>query len=236
MSIRDDFGRFAQATRRDVNQTDLQVAQKITNAWTDANQQISTLYQQLQAARRARIEVLEQTVPIGPGIPADASPADATVMNQAFRAALERARNAKQPQAAQTISSGTSTGYDPETLTGMLIDAEKFNDDTLRRAVLTAAVETGQTNLVRSWTDKMGLTSQLDELERLTSATAGRGFDGVWDYKAFTPIPKPDEVSKLIDLEKAEQVATQARVTQERALAGTASWSMGYDRAPHPRG
>lgn len=226
MSIRGDFTRFAQQTRTDARLSDLDVARQITAAWNDANQQISKLYQQLQAARRARIEVLEKVVPMGPGIPADASPADAVVMNQAFRAALERARNAKTPQTPPTAASATSSGYDTGTLAGMLADAERFDDETLRRAVLTAAVETGQTQLVRAWTDKMGVSDQLEELTRLTETVAGRGFDWVWDLKAFTPIPEPTEAGRLPELERAAAAAAQARVEQARAVAGTAAWSM----------
>ena len=216
MSVRDAFAHFAQQARFNVSQSDLQVAQAITTAWTSANEQISGLYRQLQAARRARIEVLEKLVPIGPGIPTDASPADAAVMNQAFRSALDRARNAKQPQGSLTVSSTKPTGYDTDTLAGMFADAERFDDDTLRRAVLTVAVETSQTQFVRAWTDKMGVTDQLDELDRLTAAVAGQSFDAVWDHRAFAPIKKPTEAWQLPELEKAAQAANQARVAQAR--------------------
>ncbi len=219
MQIRADFEATCKATRMDVRLSDLAVAQTITTAWNTANEQISALWQQLQTARRARIAVLERTVPIGPNIPADASPADAAVMQQAFRVALEKARAAADvpdTYESPTLSSTSRAGYDPNTLSGMLLDAEKFDDDTLRRAVLTAAVDAGRGQVVRWWTDKMGISGQLDELARLQSAVASSGFDGMWDHKAFDRLPKPQEVDELVRLEQGIEASTAARIQRTR--------------------
>lgn len=219
MRVRADFDATCKAIRMDTRLSDLAVAQTITNAWTTANEQISALWQQLQTARRARIAVLGRTVPIGPNIPKDASPADAAVMQQAFRVALEKARAAAvvpDNYESATFTSTAREGYDPDTLSGMLLDAEKFDDDTLRRAVLTAAVDAGRGQIIRWWTDKMGISQQLDELARLESAVASHGFDGMWDHKAFDPLLKPEEVDELGRLEKGIEASTAARIQRTR--------------------
>jgi len=209
IQIKDTFTQTVQALRMNTTLTDLQVAQQVVTAWTAANDRIADLYNDLQARRQARITMLEQTVPVGPGIPADASPADAAVMQQAFRAALAQAREAM-PQRANTGSSIIPVKRN--TLDGMLADAEAFDDDTLRRAVLTAAVENGTVHLIRSWAAQRGLSDQLDELAQLQEAITGRGLAGMWVIKAFTPIPKPEEVWKLPDLEAAAQAQIEGRI------------------------
>ncbi|HWK92625.1 MAG TPA: hypothetical protein VNR17_10245, partial [Luteimicrobium sp.] len=110
----------------------------------------------------------------------------------AFRSALTQARDATD-------------------LSALLADAERFDDDTLRRAVLTVAVDDGQLGLVRRWTDRAGVTDQFEELVALREALAGRGMSALWDHKIFTPLGRPREAFDLPALEAADQASRQAR-------------------------
>ncbi len=78
---------------------------------------------------------LERVIPMGAGAPADATPADKAVLNASFRTALERARDADSEQARKTL----------------LADAQRHDDDMLRRGVLTAAFELGELDTVSDW-------------------------------------------------------------------------------------
>lgn len=199
LKTRADYDIAAGQIRGNTTLTDLQVAQQITATWESANKAISTAFNDLRSRQHARIQELENVVPFGPAIPTDASAADVVVLQQAFRTSLAEAR------AAITRDEGVSA---------LLADAEKFDDDNMRRAVLTAAAENDRLDLVRSWTDRMGVTDQLDELLRLRDAVAGRGMGGMWAHNAFTPIPKPTEAHRLGDLERAAAAEIEARRTR----------------------
>lgn len=207
----------AQDIRRSPSLSDMQAAEQIVALWNAANDTLSSLFEDLQARRQARIDELSTIVPLGPNVPADASAADAAVIQQSFRAALAEARAAL----PSTPNDGNITPIRQDgTLDAMLADAEKFNDDTLRRAVLTAAYENGHMNLVRRWTDLMGVTSEIAELGELQEAHAGQGMAGQWNYTVFQPLPTPSELGDLERMRAAEQAAADARVL--RTVNGTA--------------
>jgi hypothetical protein len=207
--VRNDFTSQAQSIRSNRSLTDLQVAEQVVGLWTRTNDKLAELYQDLQARRQARLDSLESLVPLGPAVPADASPADAAVLHQAFRAALAEAREVMPASAESGVQRLTSPAG---TLDSMLADAEKFDDDNLRRAVLTAAFEAGHMQIVRRWTDLAGVTDKLDEFHDLQLAVAGRGIAGSWNYTVFSPVPAPAEISELPRLQAAQQAAAAARV------------------------
>jgi hypothetical protein len=193
--VRAAFTAQAAKIRGDSNLSDIAKAEAVTNAWDASNAELARLYDDLQSRRRTRLAVLEKLVPVGPNIPADSSPADATVLRQAFRAALTEARDAS-----------------PDRKIELLADAEKFDDDNLRRAVTTAAFEQSQTQVVRRWTDAAGLTDRLEEMFELQKAIAGQGFDNLYVTPALSKIANPDEVSALPGLIAARDAAVRASV------------------------
>ncbi|MCU1669504.1 MAG: hypothetical protein JWP40_2431 [Blastococcus sp.] len=188
----DDFDTQAQAIREDFNLSDLAIAEKLSTLWESSNKTIAAAYQDLQRRREARLDQLQAAVPIGPNLPDDLSPADRAVLMQAFRSALVEAREAS-----------------TDDLRPMFDDAEMFDDDIVRRAVLTALVERSRLDVVRAWwADSNGVSDQLDELVSLQSG------NGVWALKvsnAFAPIPKPAEVWDLPLRQAARDAAQAAR-------------------------
>jgi hypothetical protein len=218
--VREQFTASAQAIRQNASLTDLQVAEKVVETWTSCNAQLARLYDDLQSRRRARLADLEKTVPLGPAIPADASQADVAVLQQAFRTALAQARAAAPSQAGDPSLPPIQT--DHATLDAMLADAERFDDDNLRRAVLTASYEGGYMSLVRNWTDMKGLTAQLDEFAELQQAIAGLGIYGQWNFTTFSPIPAPSEVAALPGLQRAHEAAARVRAaySSQRPVGG----------------
>lgn len=215
--VRADFTDQAQKLRQDQRLTDLQAAEQITQLWSSSNASLAKLYEDLQSRRRARLAALDSIVPLGPNVPAGASPADAAVLQQAFRSALAQARAAM--PASSTSGGGNLSRLGPvdtDTLDGMLADAERFDDDNLRRAVLTAAYEGGYMGIVRRWSDLMGVTAQLDEYTELQDALAGQGIWGQWNYTTFAPLPAPDEVANLPRLQAAQEVTARVRAQASR--------------------
>ncbi len=214
--VRSRFAPEAQAIRQNRSLSERQVLEQIVALWQSTNARLSELYDDLQRRRHARLEALAGLVPLGPSVPADASPADAAVIQQAFRVALAQARNAMpSPQHQGSIQPLTP---DVNTLDGMLADAERFDDDMLRRAVLTAAHETGNMKLVRRWTDLMGVTNLVEEYSALQDAVSGRGQSGSWNYTVFKPLPAPQEAADLERLNAAESAAAHARVQDATRL------------------
>lgn len=205
-----DYTAAASKVRGNQRITDLAKAEQIVSLWENANAAISAAWNDLTDRRRARLTELESLVPVGPGVPADATPADAIVYRQAFKHDLARARE---------------LGGDTASLQAMLNDAERFDDDTARRAVLTAAIDSGQVRLVRDWCARAGLGSQLAELIAVRSDLAGHGdmADHLFEQQAFQPIRQPDEATALPGLQRT---AEQSKLdTARTANAARKSWN-----------
>lgn len=189
----DDFTRRAQAIRQNVTLSDVGQAEQLQAAWTGANETIAAAYASFRQRRTQRIQQLEQVVPVGPNLPSNASPADLAVLRQTWRALLADARNS-----------------DEAGLRQMLRDADAFDDDQQRRAVLTVLAERGRNDLIRRWwANRSGASDQLDELVELQSG----GF-GVWALKvktAFSQIEKPMEVWNLPALQETARLAQGGR-------------------------
>lgn len=190
-----EFTVSAQAVRANFQATPLMQAQTIATNWEAANAAIGRAWADLNARRQARLTALESLIPVGPNIPADASPADAALLHQLFRQALDQAR-------AQTEGGNSDAG-----LRAMLVDAERFGDDTLRRAVMTAAVDSNQPRLINDWAAQAGLSAELAELIGLRAALAGQAdlTTQLFQRQVFLPIRKPAEVDQLPGLLKTDQ-------------------------------
>jgi hypothetical protein len=172
--------------------------------FTHANAELAAAYQDLMGRRKARMSYLQGFLPVGPALDDDLSPADAAVIHSLFRAALAEARTSSEDQLTETLT-----------------DSQKYGDDVVTRAVLTALVERGRIDLVKAhWADAAGLGDAIEEMSVLVD-----GF-GVWSLhvrNAFMPIPKPVEVERLPSLEAQAQAAVvtynQRRGPGERARA-----------------
>lgn len=212
--IKAGFVPAAQAIRMNRSLDELESAQQVVDLWNRTNERLAELFNDLTARRQARLADLESTVPLGPPITAKMSDADKALMQQAFRAALAEARSApaeergREPGSIPLVQDRSAK----RTLAGMLADAERFDDDIFRRAVLTAAFEDGDMRVVRSYTDMHGLTGQLQEYYDLQNALAGVGTDGSWNYVAFALIRPPHEVAELPRLIEARQAARDAAI------------------------
>lgn len=217
--VRAQFLALVPSIRQNQSLNNLAAAEQITAEWNKTNEKLGELFQDLQRRRQARLDALETTVPLGPAIPAGASAADSAVLHQAFRSALSEARNAvpAQPAGGGNVGPLSVGSTQTKTLDGMLADAEKFDDDNLRRAVLTAAFEGGHMQLVRKWTDLMGASGQLDEYHELRRAIEGQGTAGGWNFTVFRALPAPPEVAQLSQLRAAEEAESLTRAQASAA-------------------
>lgn len=120
---------------------------------------------------------LEAHVPIGPGVTVETSPADRAVLTTSFRHAYASAKQAG-----------------PEMRRQLLREAERFDDDAMRRAVLTVCMDEGLFDICREWLETYGggvavprslrdaPASMADELRQPSDTSSphyGRRFDVV---------------------------------------------------------
>ncbi|NUW33419.1 hypothetical protein HTZ77_18570 [Nonomuraea sp. SMC257] len=186
------------AARSDAALSDLGRAEAIVQAYEEHGAELQRLAEDLHGRRVARLNHLQAQIPTGPGIPTDASPADAAVLQTAFRAHLEAARQAS-----------------PEKRQQMLADALRFGDDVQARAVLTAGQDAGHTKLIDQWADATGKRDLLTEIRALNEELAGHGPGRAWVGQAFRGAKRPPETFTLPALrqeaEKAAQDAARAR-------------------------
>lgn len=179
------------AIRNDPALSDLAKAEAIAQAYADHGAELQRLAEDLHGRRVTRLTHLQGQIPSGPGIPADASQADAAVLQATFRAHLDAARHASPDERQQ-----------------MLTDALRFGDDTQLRAVLTAGQDLGHTKLVDQWADASGKTDLLAEIRALNAEIAGHGPGRGWVSQAFHVARRPDELNALPVLrQRAEQAA-----------------------------
>jgi hypothetical protein len=183
---------LAQA-RVNTQASDLAIAETVAHLYGQAVQDLAAARDDYNQRRSARIAELEQIVPIGPNVPADASPVDSAALHDAFRTALEAARVA-----------------DRDTRTKKLDDAIRFGDDVQLRAVLTASADDGQQTIIDRWAaTKPALKEQLAELLDLRS----HGVADLFASQAFRIPPKPQEIFDLPML--------RAAAAQSAAMAAT---------------
>ncbi len=175
------------AIRGDVNLSALAKARQVTAAYEAAIAERSALWADLQSRRQARLAELQTLLPFGPGIAPNTSPADAAVLQSAFRANVERARSASMRE-----------------LHTMLADALRFGDELARRAVYTVATDQGREGVV--WSDLRAadpeLASVAEEIGQLTAQLTGTDpLATMWHQRAWWTIQRPEEVLALPTLE-----------------------------------
>ncbi|MGO1054517.1 hypothetical protein [Crossiella sp. CA198] len=177
---------------------ELAQAEQIVTAYEALLAELDRLRTDLHDRRRARLTELETLVPVGAGVPEDASAADAAVLNAAFRTALEKARDAGGSKARREL----------------LAEAERYNDDTLRRGVLTAAFEAGELDTLNDWarahTDlDEGFATELRTLRGQLAGTIRA--DAAWEQQALRAPRRPQEVFSLPTLRSAREATDKAR-------------------------
>ncbi|HEY8378041.1 MAG TPA: hypothetical protein VIK91_16200 [Nannocystis sp.] len=182
------------AVRADPGLDELARAEAVAESYSELTQALTAYAEDLRTRRTARLEYLRSQLPIGPGVPEDASPADRAVIMSAFRHALERARSV--------------TGEEAK---AMLADAVRFDDVVVTRAVLTAAAERGEGQIFDQWAAATGSEELLSELRAIERALNGTHPDAPWEAKAFRLPARPREIGNLPLLRKqAEQRAREA--------------------------
>lgn len=183
---------------RAMNASDLFVAEKVAGLYETHKKEMADAYERLTARRRARLEYLEGLVPIGPSIPEGTSPADRSLLLKGFREEYAKAKDATPARRAE-----------------LLAEAERFDDDTLRRGVLTAAMDISDVNLIKQWSQlHVEEANHLEEVAELRATVSGQHFNNRWDYLDFNPLPTPHEVSELPRLQAAAEAERAARLAR----------------------
>jgi hypothetical protein len=172
------------AANSDPALTDVYRAAAIVKAWTACVAELGRLRADLDTRRTARMEWIGRTLPLGPGIPPGTSPADATVLRAAFNAAYERARKSSEDERRLQLA-----------------DAERFDDDAARRAVLTACLDDSQWNTVNRWAAAHNpaagaLIEEFQALGQLVTGYTGNS-DTRFEQMQFAPPAPPAEVDQL---------------------------------------
>lgn len=198
-----EFTERAKEMRENFNASDLFKAERINALYEQHVKETADAYERITGRRRARLDYLEGQVPIGPGIPAGTSPADKAVLMTAFRTALDKVREASSTRVRA----------------GMLGEAEKYDDDAMRRAVLTYALDNSEVQTVKRWADLHANEAGLmDEVAKLRAVIAGQHFDNLWDSQDFNPLPAPQEVHQLPRMQAASEAARRARSAHSRGV------------------
>ncbi|WP_433138722.1 hypothetical protein ACQPZ8_37470 [Actinomadura nitritigenes] len=186
-AAQDTYPRQIAAIRQDPRLSDLAKAEQLAAAHDEHVQEVTRLREDLQSRRTARRDHLAAQVPIGPGVPPDASPADAAVLNTAFRTALLDMRdNAPLTEDRQAA----------------LAEALRFGDDTRIRAALTAAEEDGQTGVLDQWAQGTGNTDVVNELRDLNAQISGNHINALREAQAFRIPPRPNEAANVLLLQQ----------------------------------
>ncbi|MFF3452880.1 hypothetical protein ACFYXH_00880 [Streptomyces sp. NPDC002730] len=206
-----------QTARSEYRLSDLAKAEAVDAAYTTYVTALQTAWDGLTERRRARLEHLEQLVPIGPGIPADATPADRAVLMTAFRAAFDKANSTDRPGRVR-----------------MLQDAERWDDDAARRGALTAIVDNSEWHAIRDWANQHLTTAgYLEEVTELRAALAGTSTkpDHRLAVQACRAVRPPQEVQALPQLIRLRD----ARETEgQRTSAAARTHSVAHSRFPQP--
>ncbi|MBF8187306.1 hypothetical protein ITP53_16515 [Nonomuraea sp. K274] len=199
--------------------TDLERVEKLNATYEEQAKLLQALHENLYARRQARLDHVEQQFPTGPGIDAGSSPADAAVMQTAFRAALKDARTATFDQRQ-----------------AMLADALKFGDQTTVRALLTAARENQDERLVDAWAMATRNQELVSEFRSLHAQMNG-GHEGLgWELKARNMPRRPPEVVELHDLREQEAKAqAQRELERDQRLAARLGINVSLLRARRER-
>lgn len=178
------YQRELESIRADTSLSPLGRSERIDALWASWQARIEQLRDQFYEPRRERALELEKIVPIGPGIPEDASPADSAVLHQAFNAAYARAQ-----------------GAGLEELGDMYAQASRFGDETTLRAVLTVASDKGLNRIIDAWAaGDPARQSGLRELGKIRDLFSGSGTDAGFARLAFNGMGIIRQPQESLDL------------------------------------
>ena len=197
-----DYYQAMQKARGDWRISDLEKAEQINKAYETYTTTLTKSYEDLYARRRTRLEWAEAQVPFGPGVTADTTPADKAVLISAFRVALDKVRAA-----------------DLDERHRLLREAEAFDDDTMRRAVLTAAAEDSHRKLLDEWAaPRPGMAALVDEVVGLRRDLRGAGTNRGFERQDLFPEKPPQEARALPGLRAAQQKQEEARLREVQSI------------------
>lgn len=198
--------------RLNMDLTPVAKAEALAAAYDPLLAELDRLRADLHNRRTARLAVLESKIPMGAGVPADASPADRAVLTSTFRGALVKAREADSVHARRA----------------MLAEAERYDDDMQRRGVLSAAFELGELEIVSEWvrehTTFRDRDDFLEEMRTLRGQLASTiPSDRMWEMQALGEPQRPQEMANLATLraQRDALVAQQRRLPPGTTLAPT---------------
>lgn len=197
LAARESKARFTEqskAVRGNFDLSDLAKAEHLEVLYETHLAELENAFIELTDRRRTRLTYLEDLVPVGPGIPDGTSAADRAVLMTAFRGAYATAQGA---------------GGRPER-ERLLAEAERFDDDAMRRAVLTVAIDSGETELLRAWSEQHVETSRyMEEVAKLRNLLGGLGASTELAFQGqdFRPERKPAELNDLPVLRAARDAA-----------------------------
>lgn len=178
--------------RADPMMSDLAKTQALAAAHRQHTADMAQAHGRLTARRQARLDYLTGLVPSGPDVPEGTSAADRAVLLSAWRAALTAVRQAPDRQARAAL----------------LADAQKYGDDTMQRALIAHATETGDARTVDRWVqDTHGVTGWQTETGQLRGALDGTGPRPQWDWSDFHAEPAPKEARGLSQFDAGDQGA-----------------------------
>ncbi len=171
------FADIAATVRADPRYTDVGREEVIASAKDEADNVIQGAAADLATRRQARFDHLAGKLPIGPNIPADASPADSAVLHSLYRSA-----------------SGAVAGMDLDRRRQALTAAARDGDDTMIRALLTTALTEPDTDLMAAVGDALPAQHveaqrALAEMGELIAATNPRNMvAAAFHAQAFRPV------------------------------------------------
>lgn len=196
---------------RFIDSPDISKARTIAAMWTQLNRTLAGHFEAYRTRVAARHDYLGAKLPVGPGIPDDTSPADRAVLMAAWNNALATARTSTANPARKHHPDGTADTMS-RGRAAMLADAERFGDDTTRRAIITTYLDEGRWDLVEAWalTQPSEALPEIREWLDLGKILDGHHFDWAWIRQYIGQPVKPDEVHALVGLVTAYNATVDA--------------------------
>ncbi|MEH3033638.1 MAG: hypothetical protein PGN07_06285 [Aeromicrobium erythreum] len=204
--IRQQYTDEIAVARARTDLADLQKAEAIIDFWRRCRDALRKAEAELRQEYRDQHDAINELFPFGPDNSAS-NPADRTVMQEAFHRQLDVARE------AQTLAAN-----DPSRRQSLLNDAVAFDDDTLLRAILTAASQARDDKFLRGWASgRPEFEGLLPELLRVREFLIGLSAEALIAHQVFAPLEEPTrEVEDLPRLERARDAAEAEMAAQRR--------------------
>lgn len=198
--VRAEYTAMLSEIYNDLRLSDLARAEKVDAAWRSVSEMLPQLANELLAKYKATLDQLAQIIPIGPNVPEGSSPADTSALHAAFRVSLTQARDAERSD-----------------LDALYTDAIRFGDDTLLRAVLTAASEAGYGEIMQRWvnTQPPSVGAQFNDLVRIRDFLGGSTTDNLIFIQAFKT---PEQPAESLQLPTIQMLTEQSAALNNRGL------------------